>query len=124
MRPYAKITAAKELLEWLDAKGMLSTVMDRDSIVDFWINETFIECDVAVAHGPGHQSITPCENPYRDHTQHYNSVGEWSDEDISEQTYTKYNYELPPGKTNDDFVPISEMIKTPRITYRLAFTPY
>lgn len=121
MKPYAKITAAKEFLTWLRDNGMYDI---HESTVDRWVEEVFIECDVAVAHGPGHQSISPCENPYRNHTTHYNDVGEWSDEDLSEQTYTKYRYEDPPGTEEGTYVLMKDKIKVPIKTYRLAFGPH
>lgn len=69
-------------------------------------------CDTAVAHGPGHKSISPCtvEGP---HDEHYAHGYDWMDENLSQQTYDKKKYEGRPFRA----VGVEK-------TYRLYFAPY
>lgn len=62
-------------------------------------------CDTAIMHGPGHQSISPCEveGP---HTEHSCYGYEWTDKDIGTQT-------APVSHYRDGFVKET-------LTYRLA----
>lgn len=74
-----------------------------------------LECDSAIGHGPGHQSISECIYVGH-HTSHYSDMGhEWEDSDIGTQVVRKL------GKGDDYKTPYQERTGP---VYRLAFDPY
>lgn len=77
-----------------------------------YAEQALTECDTAVGHGPGHQSISPCEvtGP---HTYHENSYHEWEESDIGEQTH-----EMTVSRLDPMFGGYNKVKRT----YRLAFT--
>lgn len=77
---------------------------------------TIIECDTAIMHGPGHQSVTECGQT-GEHTEHYSADGrfEWYDKDIGTQTRDISRYDGPRDPKNGRASKVTR-------TYRLAST--
>lgn len=75
------------------------------------LREAAMVCDVAIGHGPGHQSISECivrgvHTEHKSHLGHY-----WQDDEIGSQTTTITRH------TGPNREPVTK-------TYRLAFEPY
>ncbi len=78
MNKHAKLAIAHEFATWAGLNSELVTKW-RDS---------FVECDTAVAHGPGHQSISMCERTDSNHKVHLHEDMEWTDDDLRGKPYT------------------------------------
>lgn len=74
----------------------------------------YSRCDTAIAHGPGHQSISPCEveGP---HDEHQAGEYSWADTDLTPQTYDKKEYAVPPE--GGISVWTGRILKTYRLTF-------
>lgn len=120
-----QIATLEAFFEWLPVMTSLNTSdgcggnygEDPAEFIARFADEMLTECDTAIGHGPGHQSISVCIRT-GEHSEHVSDMGhEWEDKDIGEQTYDKHNWDGPPGpdglRTRDTYR-----------TYRLAFEPY
>lgn len=97
---HEKIAAIRQYLEWESQQPGVHNDFTDELIVRF-SDEVLTECDTAIGHGPGHQSISPCIRT-GEHSEHISDMGhDWSDSDIGKQTYVRRG-----------------------VTYRLAFESY
>lgn len=102
---FETVSILRDFVRWIPVGPVTADLIDRYS------SEVLTECDSAVGHGPGHQSISPCIRTGF-HTHHCNDMGhEWEDEDIGKQTAPLTRY-TGPGHS-----PVTSV-------YRLAFEPY
>lgn len=95
---HEKIAIIQNFLTWVTENS--------DELIVAYADEVLVDCDTAIAHGPGHQSMSPCilTGP---HTHHESDMGhEWDDSKITTQT-TKGHRHIDQDKT-----------------YRLAFEHY
>lgn len=90
-----KLRIVREFIEWLPNETGLITfygpdygTADLDALLEQYATEMLIECDSAIGHGPGHQSISEC-TVFGTHTEHRNEYAEWDEAEIGTQTWTR-----------------------------------
>lgn len=84
-----KLSAITAFLEWAWGAGSVREGEDVRILLDRYADEVLTECDTAIAHGPGHQSISECIVT-GDHTEHHSDMShEWYSSDLTGQTYAR-----------------------------------
>lgn len=74
---------------WLSSDVSLIEGADFDPLIARYADEVLTECDSAIMHGPGHQSVSECIMTGK-HAEHYSDMDhEWYDRDIGNQTWTR-----------------------------------